>query len=167
MLRRSEKKDIDRIMEIIDGAKSYLKENMVDQWQNGYPNHEAIESDIEKNWSYVYEEDDLVLGTTALSFDGEETYEKIYEGAWISDIDYGVIHRVGVDNSMMGKSIGSKILEEVDRICIQKGIYSIKVDTHEDNMAMQRLLDKNGYKYCGVIYLKDGNKRLAFEKILY
>lgn len=167
MLRRSEKTHVDRILEIIEGAKVYLRESKVDQWQNGYPNRETIENDIENKWSYVYEEDGVLLATTALSFEGEETYEKIYEGAWIGDIDYGVIHRLGVDTSLMGKNIGSKVLEEVDKIAIKRGVYSVRVDTHEDNKAMQGLLAKNGYVCCGIIYLKDGNKRLAFEKILY
>ena len=39
------------------------------------------------------------------------------------------------------------------------------MDTHEDNISMQRLLEKNNFKYCGIIYLEDGNKRIAFEKL--
>ena len=31
---------------------------------------------------------------------------------------------------------------------------------------MQRLLEKSGFKYCGIIYLEDGNERIAFEKII-
>lgn len=41
----------------------------------------------------------------------------------------------------------------------------IKVDTHEENISMQKLLKKNNFKYCGIIYLEDKSKRIAFEKI--
>ena len=47
---------------------------------------------------------------------------------------------------------------------MSKGIKNIRVDTHKDNKSMQGLLLKNNYKYCGVIYLEDGSKRIAFEK---
>lgn len=30
---------------------------------------------------------------------------------------------------------------------------------------MQRSLIKNGFDYCGVIYLADGSKRVAFENV--
>ena len=43
---------------------------------------------------------------------------------------------------------------------------SIKVDTHEQNLSMQKLLRKNNFEHCGIIYLQDNSKRIAFEKIL-
>ena len=43
---------------------------------------------------------------------------------------------------------------------------SIKVDTHKDNISMQKLLRKNDFKYCGIIYLEDGSERIAFEKLI-
>lgn len=58
------------------------------------------------------------------------------------------------------------MMRNVEHMCLEKGIHSIKVDTHEDNRSMQRFLQKNGFVYCGVIYLQDGSKRLAFEKLL-
>ena len=35
-----------------------------------------------------------------------------------------------------------------------------------EDIPMQNLLKKNGFSYCGVIYLEDGGKRIAFEKII-
>jgi hypothetical protein len=29
---------------------------------------------------------------------------------------------------------------------------------------MRKGLEKHGYQYCGIIYLLDGNERLAFQK---
>ena len=72
-------------------------------------------------------------------------------------------------------SLSTRILSEFDglnglldigisEITSIKGIKNIKIDTHEDNLIMQKLLEKNSFKYCGVIYLLDGSKRIAFEK---
>ena len=163
-LRLSNEKDLTEIMSIIDEAKKFLKNNKVDQWQNGYPNKEVILNDINKNESYVIENNGEVIGTTALSFAGEKNYDKIYEGKWISNGPYAVIHRIAVSKVKGLKNIGTEILKKSEELCIANGINNIKIDTHEDNIHMQKLLLKNNYKYCGVIYLEDGSKRIAFEK---
>ena len=42
----------------------------------------------------------------------------------------------------------------------------MRIDTHEENLGMQGLLKKLGYHHCGVIYLENNDKRLAFEKLI-
>ena len=45
-------------------------------------------------------------------------------------------------------------------------IQNITKEISEKNMSMQNLLRKNEFSYCGVIYLEDKSKRIAFEKLL-
>ena len=158
--------DVDNIMKIIKVAQDHFKRVGIDQWQNNYPNSQAIEKDIENNSSYVLRNGDNVLGTVMISFDGEDTYGKIYEGEWLSHGEYAVIHRMAVDFNHRGTGLASEFLHEIEKMCIDKKTPSIKVDTHRENLPMQKLLIKNGYKECGIIYLKDGNERLAYEKLL-
>lgn len=163
-LRKSTKNDLKCIMEIINEAKRFLNENKVDQWQQGYPNEESVLEDIGNECSYVLEENNEIIGTAAISFDGEKTYDAIYEGKWISNGRYAVIHRIAVSKNSERKGIGTEIIKKAEEICLSKGIKNIKIDTHEDNLTMQKLLEKNNFKYCGVIYLLDKSKRIAFEK---
>lgn len=163
-LRKSTKNDLKCIMEIINEAKRFLNENKVDQWQQGYPNEESVLEDIGNEYSYVLEENNEIIGTAAISFDGEKTYDTIYEGKWISNGRYAVIHRIAVSKNSKRKEIGTEIIKKAEEICLSKGIKNIKIDTHEDNLTMQKLLEKNNFKYCGVIYLLDKSKRIAFEK---
>ena len=164
IIRKSSKEDIKDIMKIINKAKEFLKENGVDQWQDGYPNSETIETDILNNNSYVVLKDNNIVATLAISFDGEKTYNVIYDGNWLSHGKYAVIHRIAIDNEYKGTGIASYILQKVCDICLDNNIHSIKIDTHEENIPMQKLLNKNDFKYCGVIYLEDNSKRIAFEK---
>ena len=60
----------------------------------------------------------------------------------------------------------NNLIKYAEEICRQNKVNSLKVDTHEENIPMQNLLKKNGFKYCGIIYLEDGGKRVAFEKTL-
>jgi predicted GNAT family N-acyltransferase len=164
--RKTVKTDINDVMNIIRQAQVYFKELGINQWQNDYPNVEIINNDIDNENSYVLLKDNNIVATAAVSFEGEKTYDSIYEGQWISNKEYAVIHRIAVNNNYKGLGISSKIIRNVEQLCLKKSVYSIKVDTHEENLSMQKMLKKNQFQYCGVIYLEDGSKRIAFEKIL-
>ncbi|WP_042272339.1 GNAT family N-acetyltransferase [[Clostridium] dakarense] len=164
--RKSVKKDIDSIMKIINQAQEYFKEQGVDQWQNGYPNKNTINDDIKNEESYVLEKDGCVVATSMITFKGEKSYDSICDGEWLSNKEYATIHRVAVDNNYKGLGLSSQIIKNIESLCLQNNTYSIKVDTHEDNLSMQKLLKKNEFKYCGIIYLEDNSKRIAFEKVL-
>lgn len=164
IFRQALMEDLDKIMNIVVEAQAALLAAGVDQWQNGYPSHEIITQDITNGNSYVLVEGDMMLGTVALEFDGEPNYDKIYEGSWLSEGAYAAIHRIAITKGYKGQGLASKMIESMVKISQDRGFLSIKVDTHEDNQAMQKMLGKNGFTYCGIIYLADGNKRVAFEK---
>ena len=179
--RKSTFDDVDKILEIIEKAKIELNKLGLDQWQNGYPNKEVIENDVKLGISYVLEDIEKnrnelesenlkkILGTIVLSPEKEEPYSKI-EGKWITDDDYMVIHRLAVDFDMKNKGIATKILEFSEEVCVENRILSLKADTHENNEPMKRLLEKNGFSFCGLIYLDREPdleaKRVAYEKII-
>ena len=163
--RRSTYADINDIMKIIGQAQSYLKKMGIDQWQDGYPNTQVIEDDIKKGYSYVLVHKDKIIATVAISFDGEATYDHIYKGQWITDDRYVVIHRLAVGDIYKGQGLSSKIIEYIKDLCLDRGIYSIRVDTHRENLSMQRMLEKNEFEKCGIIYLENGDERIAFERI--
>ena len=162
--RKSTKTDVTRIMEIVKQAQEYFKSQGIDQWQNNYPNEEVINNDINNDESYVMLDEDNIIATTVISFTKEKSYENIIDGQWITNGDYGVIHRIAVDNTHKGKGLSHKIIKYAEEVCKQNNVHSIKVDTHEENIPMQSLLKKNGFEYCGIVYLEDGGKRVAFEK---
>lgn len=164
--RKAVKSDINSIMNIIQGAQSYFKAQGINQWQNNYPNYETISSDIENGYGYVLLKNNMIIGTVAIVFDGEETYNSIYNGSWLSNGEYTTIHRIAVDTSHKGLGIASTILKNIEEMSLRRGIRSIRVDTHEKNISMLKFLEKNGFQHCGIIYLKDKSQRIAFEKIL-
>lgn len=166
--RLANKSDVEEILNIIQEGQKFFKENGIDQWQNGYPNRETVLNDIDNVESYVLIDDENIIeGVCVISFREEITYNKIYDGEWIGgDIPYGVVHRIAVRSSLKKKGFGSIMFKEAERICRERKITSLRVDTHEDNKPMQGLVKKNGFTYCGVIYLRDGAKRIGFEKFV-
>ena len=170
IFRKTEKKDVAGVLKIIESAKERMENMGLDQWQNGYPNENSIREDVDKRISYVMEENGEILGTSVLTFEKEDVYENMKEGKWLSDGEYAVIHRIAVSENNKNKGVSGEILKKLEKICIEKGIYSTKIDTHEENEPMKGFLKKNGFLFCGIIYLDrepDLNaKRVTFEKIL-
>lgn len=164
--RQANISDLDQIVEIIELSKKYLKETKVDQWQDGYPAKEDLRRDIESGNSYVLTNKDEIFATTVISLDGESTYNSIFNGEWITNEEYIVMHRVAVHDKYKGKGIFKELIKEAESLALNKGISSIKIDTHRDNISMQRAVVKNDFKRCGIIYLEDGSERIAFEKVL-
>ncbi|MCI7813519.1 MAG: GNAT family N-acetyltransferase [Lachnospiraceae bacterium] len=167
IFREAQERDLESIMAIIHQAQEDLKNQGVDQWQNGYPNEEIVLGDINRKENYVLEDGGEIAATVMFSFAGEPSYEKIYEGEWKSDQPYAVIHRIAVDRSRKHAGAATKMLDEIIRICRQRDISSIRIDTHRDNKAMQGWIIKNQFDYCGTIYLKSsGAQRYAYERRL-
>lgn len=164
--RKANQSDASCIMNIINEAQFYFKEHGIDQWQNNYPNIEIIKNDIENNNGFVLVKDKKIIGTVAVTFDGEKNYAHIYEGKWIRSQKYAAIHRIAVDSDYKGMELASVIIKNIEKMCLNKDIHSIRVDTHKDNISMQKLLHKNMFNYCGIIYLEDKSERIAFEKII-
>ena len=84
---------------------------------------------------------------------------RIYEGESLNEAHYGVVHRITSDGSIRGAA----------SYCLQWALEqcgNLKIDTHRDNIVMQHLLDKNEFKYCGVVYVEDGTERIAYQKVL-
>lgn len=158
--------DVNSIMKIINKAQAYFKQQDINQWQDNYPNYETVINDINNENGYVLLEDNKVIGTVVFTFDGEKNYDVISNGKWINNDKYAVIHRMAVDSNYKGMGLASIIIRNIEGICLNNEIYSIRIDTHIENASMRKMLLKNGFEYCGIIYLDDQSKRVAYEKTL-
>ena len=167
-LRKTKTEDIPVVISIIGDAIEELRKASIDQWQNGYPNASSIENDIAKGWGYVLVEDDEIVATLALCFDKDPNYEVIADGEWLNQEPYAVIHRIAVRRSRKGQGLAGVAMKMCEDICLDRGIFNIRIDTHRQNLSMQRMLQKAGYVYCGIIFLIDavGAQRLALQKVL-
>ncbi|PTW02778.1 RimJ/RimL family protein N-acetyltransferase [Halanaerobium saccharolyticum] len=163
---RAEIEEIPEIMKIIKAAQKYLKEQGIDQWQNNYPNPETLKKDIEAGNSYIIKKEGKIIAVAAVIFGEDPTYNLIEEGSWLADGLYGVIHRAAVAPEYKGQGIISIIYRKTFKMGANLGADSIRIDTHQDNLAMRRAIEKAGFNYCGIIYTKDGSPRLAYEKLI-
>ena len=158
--------DIPAVLEIYQDARSYLKEHGIPQWQGDYPNEIDIREDIEKGGSYIAADQGAVVGTCFISLQADHNYDYIENGHWLNDHCYGVLHRTAVRSSCKGRGVADLFVDEAVKLAEHAGIYDLRADTHELNKSMRRMLEKNGFKECGIIYVEDGTPRIAYHKLL-
>ncbi len=149
------------IMKVMDAAKKIMRQSgNMRQWGEGYPSEAVIMTDMERNGGFVIEDDSKVVGYFAFLSSPEPTYAQIYEGKWLDDeLPYHVVHRIasypdahGIFSSVMDFSFAADS--------------NIRIDTHRDNHIMQHCIDKYGFTYCGIVYIANGDERLAYQRIL-
>jgi len=159
-VRKSACEDISAILDIYSGARIRMaEEGNPTQWIT-YPSRDVIECDILLGRSYVVEDDGEITGTFVFFAGTEPDYRSI-EGRWLSDGNYGVIHRVAGDGKHRG------ILRcAVD--FASSFVDSLRLDTYENNVSMRAALRSLGFTQCGTIYIEDDfgprSPRIAFQK---
>ena len=151
---------IDAAMQIYDNARAYMrKSGNQNQWSNGYPNKEVILQDIADGRFYgVYDGESLVC-VFMMMVGVDPNYNVIYDGSWLNDEPYAVIHRIAT--TVHGKGVAEMCYNFALAHC-----NNLRIDTSSENYPMQKSLLKNGFKCCGVIHLANGDPRLAYHKTI-
>lgn len=148
-------------MEVYAYARGFMaRTGNPDQWGKTHPPREKIMSDVKAGNSYVLYDETGIYGTFFFRVAPDPTYAVIDDGEWEDDGgEYGVIHRIAGNGRRRG------VLAEVVAYGeTQTG--SLRIDTHRDNTVMQNALAKCGFTRRGIIYLENGDPRIAYQKIV-
>ncbi len=149
--------DLDTIMAIYRIAQDFMIETgNPNQWRHEHPARELILEDIRRGICHVICDDTGIHGIFALCRGEDPTYRKIEDGAWLNDWPYVTIHRIAGDRKVHG--IFTCAMDYCKNIT-----GNIRIDTHEDNKVMQHVLSKHGFSRCGIIYLLNGQPRIAYQ----
>jgi len=173
IIRKTVPGDIPAVMQIYAEARAFMRENgNPTQWKDGTPPQILIERDIREDKSYVCVDDNVgrgdpdapltpsnnkILAVFYFKVEREPVYDYI-DGAWLDNNSYGVIHRIAKSKDAP-KGVGAFCINW----CFGQHA-NIKIDTHENNAPMRKLLDNLRFKYCGVVRYPDGGERLAYQK---
>ena len=159
---------MESILCIIGEAQAQMARLGIDQWQNGYPDREAITADIERGVGVVIDSAEGIAAYCAAIFGEEPTYARIDDGKWLTDSEaqYVVVHRLAVADRFKQQGIATDFMRRIESLAIERGCDSFRIDTHRDNLYMHALCARLGFVRCGVIYVSDGTPRVAYEKLL-
>ena len=148
-------------LEFIEGAYEHARAFMqangnATQWPDGYPGRIDAEEDIARGHCFLVSDDEGPLAVFSFAPGPDETYASI-DGAWHSDADYHVIHRVAAVR-------GHGVARAIFTFAASHADY-LRCDTHEDNAPMRRALESFGFRECGTITVDNGTARVAYDWI--
>ncbi len=166
--RQGKLEDLPQIMEMIQQAQAYFSAKGINQWQGGYPSQERIRQDIQEKAAWVLRIGEEIVASAAFFTAEEPSYQQI-QGAWHTSSPYASIHRMAVREDWKGQGLAGRMLTQLEALAKERGM-GVRIDTHRENLSMRRTLEKNGYQYCGIIYLvepgpEQGQERLAYDYI--
>ena len=156
IVRKANREDLIRIQEIYAYARAFMADTgNPNQWKNNHPPVSQLEADIAEGNLYAITNESGIHGVFYFYIGEDPTYSRIDGGTWRSDTPYGTIHRIAGDGS-------GGIL----RTAVEFGkqhIDHLRIDTHEDNKVMQNAVAKQGFQRRGIIYLANGEPRIAYD----
>ena len=149
--------DLTFIEDAYEHARTFMQANgNATQWPDGYPGRIDAEDDIVCGHCFLVSDDEEPLAVFSFAPGPDETYAEI-DGAWHSNADYYVIHRVA---AVRGRGIARAIFS----FAAECADY-LRCDTHEDNAPMRRALMSFGFRECGTITVANGTQRVAYDWI--
>ena len=136
IIRKSSLNELPVILRLRDQAREIMRSyGNTFQWPDGYPRDGMFKNDIEQGYSYIMEDENRsIVGTFALIPGPDITYNVIYDGQWLNDEPYYVIHRIASTheaNIIMRKGLEKHgyqycgiihILDGSERLAFQKNV---------------------------------------------
>ena len=165
IIRKANKEDLENIMKMYKACITGMLENGIDQWDETYPNTEIISEDLNVGTYYVSEMDGTIIGGINIDKNQDDTYLAL---DWGDRFDsFLVVHRLGVKKEFWSKKIGKDLMLFTEKLVLERGLKSIRLDTYSGNPKAMEFYRRLGYSELGTIDLKpDKDKYHCFEKII-
>ena len=143
--------DINELMEIYKFARTHMiDEGNITQWDNMQVFLEELIHYIDNKVLYKVIKNDEIVGCFAYIFGIDKAYN-IIEGSWLNKEEYITIHKIMSKYQRQG--IATFMIEYIKNKVINDNLRNIKIDTHINNISMNKFLIHSNFKYCGVISL--------------
>ena len=165
IIRKANKTDLENIMKMYKSCVNGMLKNGIDQWDDTYPNTEIINEDLNVGSYYVAEMDETIIGGVNIDKNQDDTYLAL---DWEDKSDsFLVVHRLGVKEEFWNKKIGKDLMLFTEKLVIEKGLKSIRLDTYSGNPKAMEFYIRLGYTELGTIDLKPNKEKYyCFEKII-
>ena len=159
LIRAAIYNDLEVIASLAKVVRSDMVSKGLNQWVGDYPNIDNFRSDLDKGGLFVLVEADKIVGSCSILKENDIAYKEV---VW-NGKNALVIHRILIDPTYQGKGFGKEMVNFAYKKVLNEGYDSLKIDTHPDNIKMQKMLKGLNFKFRG--YLASIN-RLAYEKLV-
>ena len=159
LIRKASEQDLVSIDYLAKIVREDMLKNGLMQWTGNYPSYEYFYQDCLKEGLFVYVLDGKIVASVTVLPENDPPYKEV---KWESDKAL-VIHRIIVSPFYQRQGIARRLFEFDIAKGKLEGYEAIKIDTHPDNIKMQKLLATFNFVYRG--YLSSIN-RYAYERLL-
>jgi ribosomal protein S18 acetylase RimI-like enzyme len=159
LIRDAKKDDLLSLEILADQVRKNMSQEGLKQWIGNYPNYQHFEKDLLDKGLFVYELSGEVAASISLLPENDLPYQEI---KWESKHAL-VIHRIMVNPKYQHQGIAKQLINYALDKAKSEGYDAIKIDTHPNNLKMQKMLEGFNFIYKG--YLESIN-RLAYELML-
>ncbi len=156
LIRHSIDTDPEKLEKIARIVASGLAMEKIGQWSGSYPALDDFMSDHENRSLLVADKDGVVIGSITIQPENDPAYKEL---AWTGRNAY-VVHRLMVLPEHRNKGVGKELFLSAIQKARDKGAGCVKVDTHPDNLRMQRLIESLEFARRG--YMASIN-RIGYE----
>lgn len=156
--------DVSDVMRVIRECTEAMRLARIFQWDDMYPNEEQIEEDSKDGSLYVARKGIVCLGAVSFNEKQEDIYQQV---EWRGNDPVLVVHRLSVDPVFQGQGIAKQLMVFGEKIALEQGYASIRLDAYSGNPKAVGLYERLGYQKVGsVTFPRRDLPFYCFEKIL-
>lgn len=144
MIRQAKQEEIKMIRRWLQETAISFKKRGIQQWRQflRYENTEIVESDFERGYLFVFENNqNQVIASISLC-----DKEKWDESLWNDEVDAYYIHRIVVSKEGKGLNVGSQLVQWAKNRARESG-KKLRLDCIASNDFLQEFYQKQGLSF--------------------
>lgn len=171
-IRKASEKDIENVLKLYSEVIDQIRDNESNPgWEHGvYPRKENICDAINAEELYVGEKDNEIALAIVINNRTNEGYENIKWNVDVDDEYVYYIHLVAVNQRFRKQGFAKKMLNYAFDLAKENSIKSIRLSIHMNNLGIEPVYTKLGFKYVDSIEVNNKYRGLisfkVYEKIL-
>ncbi|MHA2160682.1 MAG: GNAT family N-acetyltransferase [Candidatus Thorarchaeota archaeon] len=159
-LRPAYPEELDTVLAFLKEAAEWLQKKGVDYWQYWHapPQNfvDWIRKGFDKKEFYMVECSKEVIGCFRLQWNDEPFWGKLKPNA-------GYVHSFTLSRCLAGKGIGVKVLNEIEKICLENGKTFLRLDCGVGVRRLRQYYEKYGFVEVGTVTVL-GEELILYEK---
>ncbi len=162
---KASEKYIEGVLSLCKECSQNMVNNLIDQWDEVYPNKEDFLDDIKDDSLYIVLADNSeeIIGCIVLNEYQNPEYKEI---TWkYSAEKIAVIHRLMVHPKYEGRGIAQRLVRFVEELAKKREYESIRLDVFVKNPRAVSFYNKLGYEVAGEVTFRKG-QFLCCEKLI-
>lgn len=166
MIRKATRQDLNSAKLLTEACAAAMQAKGIFQWNEHYPSRERLLEDIEREELFVLEEQGKILGIIVLTPQIDEEYISVQ---WLTPGGNNLyVHRLATHPVTWGKGYGQKLMDFAEKLALEQGFESVRLDTFSQNKRNQKFYESRGYERLGNIFFPKQSEHpfYCYEKIL-